>query len=96
MLDIIINAIRQKQVLAFTYDGLDRVVEPHAVGISRAGNEVLRCFQTHGGHVNPDHDWDLCELSKMAGLRVTGASFQLPRPGYKRGDRGMQRIYAEL
>lgn len=96
MLDVIINAVRHKQVLAFTYDGFDRIVEPHAVGISRAGNEVLRCFQTHGRHVNPNHDWDLCELSKMTGLQITGANFQLPRPGYKRGDKGMQRIYEEL
>jgi len=96
MLDLIISAIRNKQVLAFTYDGIDRVVEPHTVGVSQAGNKVLRCYQTQGGHVNPNHDWDLCELSKIRGLRATGANFRSARPGYRRGDRGMSIIYAEL
>ncbi|WP_435607900.1 hypothetical protein [Pseudomonas knackmussii] len=96
MLDLIIDAIHHKLVLTFTYDGFDRTVEPHTVGISRAGNQVLRCFQTQGGHVHPNHNWDLCELSKIKGLRTTGANFLAPRPGYKRGDKGMTRIYAEL
>ena len=35
MLQIIISAIHNRQILSFYYDGLARVVEPHAVGISR-------------------------------------------------------------
>lgn len=96
MLQTIIDAIRNHQVLAFSYSGLDRVVEPHTVGISRAGHQILRCYQIQGGHVSLGHDWDLCELGKMRDLRVTGDTFLNPRTGYKRGDRHMTRIYAEL
>jgi hypothetical protein len=96
MLQAIINAIHERKVLAFTYDGLARVVEPHTVGVSRAGNDALRCFQTAGGHVTPGHEWDLCVLDKIVGLRETGDAFSGPRPGYKRGDKGMSTIYAEL
>lgn len=92
----IIDAIRNKRVLTFTYDGHPRVVEPHAVGISTAGNPVMRCYQTAGTHVRWDHDWNLCTLNKIIGLKETGESFQNPRPGYKKGDRGMSVIHAEL
>ncbi|AMM13413.1 hypothetical protein AX768_04080 [Burkholderia sp. PAMC 28687] len=96
MLDLIIAAINKRQVLSMTYSGLARVVEPHAVGLSTAGKHVLRCFQTSGGHINAGHDWDLFALSDIEVLAPTGESFVGPRPGYKRGDRHMIEIYAEL
>jgi len=96
MIQLIIDAIKNRHVLSFSYDGYIRVVEPHAVGESRAGNDVLRCYQTKGGHVTPGHDWDLCELSKISNLKPTGESFANARPDYKKGDKGMVRIYAEL
>ena len=96
MLNVIIAAIKNRQVLTFTYSGLARVVEPHAVGVSTAGNQILRCFQTSGRHVTAGHEWDLCTLSGINALAANGDSFVGERPGYKRGDRGMTQIYAEL
>lgn len=96
MKQIIVDAIRNRQVLTFTYSGITRSVEPHAVGISRTGKEVLRCFQTHGGHITPGHEWDLCELNKISDLKPSGAIFQAPRADYRRGDRHMSHIFAEL
>lgn len=92
----IIDAINGKRVLSFEYDGHPRVVEPHTVGVSTAGNPVLRCFQTAGSHVRWDHDWNLCTLDKIVNLKETGETFAEPRPGYKKGDRGMSVIHAEL
>ena len=63
---------------------------------NRKINDVLRCFQTQGGHVTPGHEWDLCEVSKISNLRETGAVFANARPDYKKGDKGMTHIYAEL
>ena len=96
MNQLITDAINTLQVLKFTYSGIDRVVEPHAIGISRTGKVLLRCFQTLGGHVTPGHEWDLCELSKISNLRVSGDSFQGPRPGYRKGDSRMVSIFAQL
>lgn len=96
MKQTIIDAIDNLQVLTFTYSGIPRVVEPHALGISRTGKEVLRCYQTHGGHVTPGHEWDLCELSKIYNLSISGTYFQTPRPGYKKGDSHMISIFAQL
>jgi hypothetical protein len=96
MRQIIIDAINNLQVLKFTYSGIDRVVEPHAIGISRTGKVLLRCFQTLGGHIAPGHEWDLCELSKISNLSFSGDYFQAPRPGYQKGDSHMTRILAQL
>ncbi|MNV72980.1 hypothetical protein D3C71_1661030 [compost metagenome] len=95
VLDTLIDAIRNQRVITFNYSGFTRTAEPHTVGISRAGNQVLRCFQTHGGHVNPGHEWDLCELSQISNLITTNTPFH-PRPSYRRGDKGMTHIYAEV
>lgn len=90
------TAIQERREITFTYDGIARVAQPCAVGISRAGNEVLRCYQVGGGHVTPGHEWDLCEISKIRNLVVTNTTFQGEPTGYRRGDRGMTRIFAEL
>ena len=39
-------AIRNRNHLAFNYEGLPREIEPHAHGISLAGKEVVRGYQT--------------------------------------------------
>lgn len=96
MRDELIAAIKGRFVITFTYDGIARRAQPCAIGVSRAGNEVLRCYQIAGGHVTPGHEWDLCELSKIRNLVITGDIFQADPPGYRRGDRGMTRIFAEL
>ena len=96
MLNVIIIAIKTHHKLAFTYSGIPRIVEPHAVGSTRAGKDVLRCFQTHGSHVTPGHDWDLCEVSKISKLSDTGECFSNARPAYNKGDKCMFHIYAEL
>lgn len=96
MLQTIINAIHTKQLISFTYDGLPRLVEPHAVGLSTAGNQVMRCFQVEGSHKKAGHDWDLVKLEKIVGLAATGKHFAGPRSGYKQGDSAMSTIHAEL
>lgn len=98
MLQTIADAIQNKRVLEFVYDGLSRVVEPHALGCSRAGHELLRCYQIGGeSHHPPIPDWRLMTVSKIHSLAVVqNRHFASPRPGYKRGDSAMARIYSQL
>ena len=96
MRHIIEEAIQNRCYLRFSYKGIARVVQPTAIGVSPAGNEVLRCFQTEGAHSTKGHEWDLCLLSKISGLSVTGKKFDAPPPGYNRGDKAFVKIYAEL
>lgn len=98
MLQTIINAIQNKQILSFQYDGLSRIVEPHAVGISTTGKQVMRCFQIDGQSSHPPiPDWRLMSILKIQGLSVVvGQHFISARPGYKSGDSAMTTIYAQL
>ncbi|QSL94407.1 hypothetical protein JWV26_08635 [Ectopseudomonas toyotomiensis] len=96
MREILAQAINERRYIAFTYSGLQREAQPAAVGISHAGNPVLRCYQTAGGHITPGHEWDFCELSKIVGLKVLDKTFSSNPPSYKKGDKGMSQIFAEL
>lgn len=98
MLNAIVSAIRNRHVITFTYGGVERFTEPHAVGVSKFGNDVIRCYQIDGEHVPEGQEWLLCELSKISKLTDTGTSFAGARPGYKKSDKDMLRayIYAEL
>ncbi len=93
----ICEAIRNRAVLEFYYNSQKRIVEPHAHGLSTAGNSVLRCYQIGGGSNSGQVPaWKMMTVSKIISLRETGRNFSAPRPGYKKGDRGMIEIYCEL
>ena len=93
----ICNAISGRLILSFTYRGHNRVVEPHAHGVSKAGNDVMRCFQTGGTSESGNPvGWKLMLVEEIGGLRVLEETFAGPQPGYSRGDKGMVQIYCEL
>lgn len=96
MIETLISAINERREIQFTYSGYDRVAQPAAIGESRKGNVVLRCYQTEGGHVTPGHEWDLCLVDEISELTVTEDAFTYDPPGYKKGDKHMLEIYAEL
>ena len=94
---LLVDAINNRRVLYLFYGGHLRTVEPHAYGLSRAGNPVLRCYQTSGGSRSGGiPDWRLMALSDISDVRETGDMFSSARPGYRRGDKGMTHIYAQL
>ena len=93
----IVDAIRNKQCLSFRYDGFTRVVEPHAYGLSRKEEEVIRAYQISGGHAS-DHNepWHLFRVAKATGIKSTEDTFGGQRPGCQRGDGHIPEIFAEL
>lgn len=94
----IVQAIQSRQVLTINYDPGERVIEPHAVGMSKDGNELLRAFQVSGASASGEHtEWKLFRLDRVRSLKLPGQSFSGPRPEYKKGDRAMKaQIFAEL
>jgi predicted DNA-binding transcriptional regulator YafY len=97
MRNAIIDAVENRKLLEFEYDGLHRVVEPHTVGISKTGKESLSAFQTSGESARGSVPcWGQFSLSKIENLNVLDDNFIGTQPGYSKGDSRMSRIYAEL
>lgn len=99
MMDIIKNAIKNREVLRFDYDGLQRVVEPHAVGKTLGGDFVLRAFQVAGASTSGLPNWKLFRLDRVEDTTVkvdpTIPSLA-PRQGYSQGDSQMAVILGEI
>lgn len=97
MNQIFCEAIRNRNILNFTYHDYHRIVEIYAYGLSKLGNEVIRCYQIGGGSDSGDIPfWRLFEVSEIKSLTVTLEKCPSGRSGYRRGDRSMSRIFCEL
>lgn len=91
------DALNRQCCLEIRYDGYSRVVEVHAVGVSSAGHDVMRVWQVRGGSVsNEPVGWKLLRLDEAVGVAVLSERSSAPRPGFKRGDKAMQRIFCEV
>jgi predicted DNA-binding transcriptional regulator YafY len=90
-------AIQNRNLLSFTYDGFAREVEPHCLGIDKNGHSALRAYQVAGGSESGKYvGWKMFHVNEMHSLNVLSKTFQQPRNGYKRGDKDMMRIQAEV
>jgi hypothetical protein len=97
MNQLICQAIRERKVITFSYDGYPRTAEPHCHGVTTAGNEAIRCYQTAGGSSSGTvPGWHMMTTSKIIGLTLSQQTFSGPRPEYKKGDKGMSTIFCEL
>ena len=90
-------AIKNKQLLSFTYDGFAREVEPHCLGVDKKGHPALRAFQVNGGSESGEYvGWKMFHVNEIRNLNVLQKKFTISRPGYKRGDKDMAQIKAEV
>lgn len=94
---IIERAIQSRHLLAFTYDGFVRTVEPHTVGIDSKGHRALRAYQVSGGSESGEYvGWKMFHVDEIFSLSELPQAFNGPRPGFKRGDSAFRVITAEL
>ena len=91
----IIKAIKNKSLVEFDYEGESRTVEPHCYGLTTAGNEAIRAYQVDGYSSSGKMGWKLYDLSKAEDIKVLDEIFEV-RYDYKKGDKGMSRIYHEI
>lgn len=95
--EVLLTAIRTRNSVEFSYDGLPRTVYPAALGNHRStGNLQLRGYQVGGtssSRVLPL--WDLFLVSKIRGLSA-GVAFSFDPPGYRRDDKHLSVIHAQL
>ncbi|WP_309609667.1 hypothetical protein [Flavobacterium sp.] len=92
----IIEAIENKNLIEFNYDGESRTVEPHCYGVSTKGNEVLRAYQVDGYSSSGNMGWKMYDLGKADNINVLEDTFDKSRSDYKKGDKTMEEIYSEL
>jgi hypothetical protein len=101
-LDSIVDAIKGRKVVVIYYDGDEpggrgiRQIEPVCLGVSKAGNKVLRAWDSEGAsHTGykgeqPLPGWRLFRLDKILSNKPTGEVYNQPRPGYNfNGDKSM-------
>ncbi len=96
MNSIVIQAIRQREVLELRYHGYSRFVEPHAYGRDKDGDEIMRCYQTSGGSESGERvGWKLLKVREVYSLHVSNSNFSV-RPEYKRNDKAMVYIFEQI
>ena len=99
---VICDAIRSRNLLQFYYAGDrvpgTRIVEPHQLGYTKAGNLALSAFYLSGASESgTGPNWKLYLLTEMSQEVVLPTSFSGPRPGYKPGPNGsLSNILCEL
>lgn len=104
-LDSIVDAIKNRKVIIIYYDGDEpggrglRQIEPVCLGVSKAGNKVLRAWDSEGAsHTGykgeqPLPGWRLFRLDKILSNKPTGEIYNRPRPGYNsNGDKSMTSV----
>jgi hypothetical protein len=106
-IESVIDAIRNKRVMGTSYDGDEpggkgqRLIEPVCVGVSKAGNRVVRAWEREGAsHTatigsQPLPGWRLFRLDKTFTFLPTSEVFNEMRPGFNpNGDKSMISVEA--
>ena len=104
-IDSVMDAIKQKQKVVVYYDGDEpggkglREIEPVCLGVSKAGNKVVRAWDeegaSHRGYLGtrPMPGWRLFKLDKILSYKPSGENFNTPRPNFNStGDKDMTSI----
>lgn len=94
----IATPIHNRNLLRLIYDGGSRTVEPHAYGHNNAkSHDLLRAYQVSGSSKSFEYvGWKLFRCDEIQSIEVLTDRFAAPRDGYKRGDKALDQIYAEL
>jgi predicted DNA-binding transcriptional regulator YafY len=103
--DSVTDSIKKRQVVSIYYTGDEpggkglRIIEPVCLGYSKAGNLVLRAWDTDGAsHTaylgeQPKPSWRLFRLDKIVMYKPTGGTFNEARPNYNlNGDKSMTSV----
>lgn len=91
------EALQSGRRVEVSYDNYVRVVEVHAVGVSKEGNGLMRVWQVRGGSVSGERaGWKLLRLDETRDIVSIDEQSEAPRSGYRKGDAAMAKIICEL
>jgi hypothetical protein len=93
----ICKAIRNRKVISFRYQGLQRKAHPYACGLTKDRNPALRGFQVDGqSRSGPIPDGRLFLLRNIVDFRITDESFTPDWKDYRKNDKGMVTIFCQI
>jgi predicted DNA-binding transcriptional regulator YafY len=97
--EMISDAVKDLELVKFSYRGFSRIVEPMCLGTSKDGVWKLRAHQVGGTSSSsrqfPDGTPRLFFLSEMLEVETLSEGFKIP-PFYTRDDSAFTRIVAQL
>ena len=95
--ELLVRAVLERRLLHFSYQGHARVVEPHAYGVSSAGEVVLHGYQTAGGSASePPPGWRTFTVAEMSEIVAAEAGFSRPRKSYTGERPRLDPLWAEV
>lgn len=90
-------AIQGRLLLAFDYNGLNRIVAPYCYGVSMRDVEVLRAIQLRGSSRSGGFGFGkLWALKYMSNVMVTDESFVPDDPEYDPEDSAMKTVICRI
>jgi hypothetical protein len=91
------DAIRARRLVRFAYGGYERVIEPHAYGVTRDGHELLTGWLVSGWSASaPGQGWRTYRVDQISDAVATSQSFTAPWRGYRFNDPRLQTVYCQL
>jgi hypothetical protein len=97
MRKVICDAIAARRLLAFGYEGFQRIVEPHRCGHNTAGHDALLAWLVRGySESAAGPGWRTYLLTEMRFTRALEETFASARPGYNPTDGSMRLVYCQL
>ena len=104
-IEILITAIKGRNLISFEYEGQIRIVEPYLIGELynkfqnhlEEGKFALRAWFVRGYSSNPINklkvnNWRIYELNKMIGIEILSEKNLIVRPLYNQYDNAFKRI----
>ena len=93
---IIEQAIGNMQCLQVFYGGGYRIIEPYCLGINTNGYLALRCWQRGGvSSSGKPTGWKIMLVNMMGSIEPLATTFS-QHPEYRRGDKAMATIIAQV
>ena len=96
-MNVIAQAIAERRLLEFYYDGLPRLVVPAIYGYTTTGKASLRGYQVGGSTRSASKSfWRLFSIGKATSVRLSPETFDSYPPGYRASDRAFTAVIARL
>lgn len=91
------EALHSAKCLELRYDRYVRVVEVHAVGVTKEGHGIMLVWQVRGGSNSGERQgWKLMRLDETFSIHVIDEKSLAPRDDYKRGNKAIASIRCQI